>query len=113
MKSPKKSNQANPKRFKIPPAGTIGIIDKLLRDKIDPTENGVSRRVTVFEAILLQILIKEMSGDKRAANLRLKLQEYFPVRDEQAVITIRGGLPDPYDLIESTPGTRNEDGEDR
>jgi hypothetical protein len=39
-------------------------------------ENGVSRRVTVFEAILYQLWIKEMAGHKRAIAVRLKYQEF-------------------------------------
>jgi hypothetical protein len=96
MKSPKKSNQASPKRQKLPPPGTLGIIDTLLREKMDISENGVSRRVSVFEAILLQILIKELSGNKAATNLRLKFQEQFRQRNKEPMtIIIRGGLPDP------------------
>ena len=99
MKSAKKSDNARPKRCKRPPPGTFEIIEQALRQKINITENGMSRCVSVFEAILLQIVIKEMSGDKRATNLRLKFQEHFPnnqnKKAQPMIITIRGGLPDP------------------
>jgi hypothetical protein len=96
MKCPEKSNQGKRKRHKWPPPGTLGIIDSLLRQKMDISENGVSRRVTVFEAILLQISNKELSGNKQATNLRLKLQEHFPARNKEPMtITIRDELHDP------------------
>jgi Family of unknown function (DUF5681) len=73
----KKGQCGNPKRqYKRVPKGTVEIIDALFADQIDIAENGVSRRVSVFEAIILQLWIKEMTGNKRAIAVRLKYQEF-------------------------------------
>ena len=67
----------NPKRqYKRAPKGTVALIDAAFEARIDIVENGASRRVSVFEAIFLQLWTKEMSGDKRAIAVRLKYQEF-------------------------------------
>jgi hypothetical protein len=40
------------------------------------TENAVARRICVFEAILLQLWMREMAGDKRALAVRLQYQAF-------------------------------------
>jgi hypothetical protein len=88
----KKGQCGNPsRRYKRTPKGVGEIIDRWFEDQIDVVENGVSRRVTVFEAILLQLLMKEMSGDKSAMRVRLKYQEFAaneagPDRPRQIII---------------------------
>jgi Family of unknown function (DUF5681) len=73
----------NPKRqYKRASKGTIEIIDRLFAGEIDIMEYGVSRRVTVFEAILYQLWIKEMAGHKRATAVRLKYQEFTASQGE-------------------------------
>ena len=52
------------------------MIDAVFAEQIDIIEDGVPRRVTVFAAILLQLWIKEMAGNKRAIAVRLKYQEF-------------------------------------
>ena len=84
------------------PKGTLAIIDKLLAQKIDILENGVSRRVTMFEAILIQIWNKELSGNKRAMDLRLKYQEHFASKDvTKPSFLIEHILPPGYRLKEA------------
>ena len=82
-KRPPKSTQwqkgqcGNPERqYKRAVKGTIELVDEAFADQIDIVENGEARRVSVFEAILMQLWIKEMSGDKRATAVRLKYQEF-------------------------------------
>jgi Family of unknown function (DUF5681) len=73
----KKGQCGNPKRqYKRAPKGTVALIDAAFEARIDIVENGASRRVSVFEAILLQLWCKEMAGDKRATTVRLKYQEF-------------------------------------
>jgi Family of unknown function (DUF5681) len=73
----KKAQCGNPKRqYQRPPKGTVPLIDAAFEAEIDIVEKGVSRRVSVFEAILIQLWIKEMSGEKRATAVRLKYQEF-------------------------------------
>ena len=67
----------NPKRqYKRAPRGTVALIDAAFEKQITIVEKGESRRVSVFEAILLQLWAKEISGDKRATAVRLKYQEF-------------------------------------
>jgi Family of unknown function (DUF5681) len=73
----KKGQCGNPKRqYKRASKGIVEIIDALFEEQIDIRENGVPRRVSVFEAVLLQLWMKEMAGDKRAIAVRLKYQEF-------------------------------------
>ena len=72
-----KGQCGNPKRqYKRTVKGTIELIDEAFADQIDIVENGEARRVSVFEAILMQLWFKEISGDKRATAVRLKYQEF-------------------------------------
>jgi hypothetical protein len=52
------------------------LIDERIKEQITIAENGVSRRVSIFEAILLQLWLREMAGDKQALAVRLKYQEF-------------------------------------
>jgi hypothetical protein len=73
----KKGQCGNPRRqYKRAPKGTVEMIDAVFEEQIDIIENGVPRRVSVFEAILLQLWMTEMSGNKRAIAVRLKYQEF-------------------------------------
>jgi hypothetical protein len=73
----KKGQCGNPKRqYKHASKGTVALIDAQFEKQVDIVENGASRRVSVFEAIFLQLWTKEMSGDKRAIAVRLKYQEF-------------------------------------
>ena len=57
----KKGQCGNPKRqYKRASKGTVALIDAAFEARIDIVENGASRRVSVFEAIFLQLWTKEM-----------------------------------------------------
>jgi hypothetical protein len=72
-----KGQCGNPKRqYQRPPKGIVALIDAAFEKQIAIVEKGESRRVSVFEAILLQLWTKEISGDKRATAVRLKYQEF-------------------------------------
>jgi hypothetical protein len=72
----KKSQSGNPARRKARrTATTAEIIDKLLLATINITENDTARRVTVMEAIGLQLWKKAVDGDPRAVDVLLKYQE--------------------------------------
>ena len=91
----KKGQCGNPKRqYKRVPKGTVALIDAAFAKQIDIVQNGESRRVSVFEAILLQLWIKEMSGDKRAIAVRLQYQEFVASQSGPSEIIVEGGLPD-------------------
>jgi hypothetical protein len=51
----------NPRRhYRRASKGTVELIDKMFGEQITIVENGVSRRVTVFQAILLQLWIRNL-----------------------------------------------------
>jgi hypothetical protein len=60
----KKGQTGNPRR-KHPPQVTnpAELIDRLLLEKVEITENGISRWATKLEAILLQLWRKELEGN--------------------------------------------------
>jgi len=73
----KKGQCGNPKRqYRRAPKGAVELIDQVFEEHVTIVENGVSRRVRVFQAIFLQLWLKEMAGDKRALAVRLQYQEF-------------------------------------
>jgi hypothetical protein len=91
----KKGQCGNPKRqYKRPPKGTVALIDAAFAQQVDIVEKGISRRVCVFEAILLHLWIKEMSGAKRATTVRLKYQEFVASQSGSSEIIVERGLPE-------------------
>jgi hypothetical protein len=82
----KKGQCGNPDRVrKKPPKRVVDMIDEFFAAEIDIVENGTSRRVSNFEAIVLQLWIKAVTGtSKRALNVLLKYLEFA---------ASRGGMP--------------------
>ena len=68
---------------------TIGIMDRMFAEPVTIVDQGVAKRVSVLEAILLRIWAKEMSGSKQAAAVRLKYQSLIPISTESPEIIIR------------------------
>ena len=82
----------NPKRqYRRAQKGTLELIDEVFKEQIAITENSISRRVSVFEAILMQLWIKEMAGDKRALAVRLKYQEFVAQGREPPKVIVEQG----------------------
>jgi hypothetical protein len=84
-----KGQSGNPERRPkrdLPDA--IAIMDRMFAETITVVEQGVPRTVSVFEAILMRIWAKEMSGNKRAAAVRLKYQSLIPKSTEPREIII-------------------------
>jgi len=72
-----KGQCGNPKRIrKQTPKPVVDMIDEFFAGEIDIVENGISRRVSNFEAIVLQLWIKAMAGKKRATNVLLQYQAF-------------------------------------
>jgi hypothetical protein len=68
-----KGQCGNPKRIrKQNPKPVVDMIDEFFAGEIDIVENGISRRVSHFEAIVLQLWIEAMAGKKRAINVLLQ-----------------------------------------
>jgi len=58
----------------------VELIDEFFADEIGIVENGVTRRVRNFEAIILQVWIKAMAANRRAMNVLLKYGEFAASR---------------------------------
>ena len=58
----------------------VELIDEFFTDEIVIVENGVTRRVSNFEAVVLQLWIKAMAGNKRAMDVWLKYSEFAASR---------------------------------
>jgi Family of unknown function (DUF5681) len=74
------------------PKGTVAIIDAQFAKQINIAQNGEQRRVTVFEAILHQLWIKQMSGDRRAMRVLLKYREFASIASDNSEFIIFGDL---------------------
>ncbi len=95
-------SRANPKRQnKRAVKGTVELIDQAFAEEIDIVDNGVSRRIYVFEAILLQICSKELAGHKRATAVRLLYQDF---------IESQSGKREPEFIIEHIPAALQRGG---
>ena len=90
----KKGQSGNAGRKKRRPAsvGTVEIIDRLFGEPIEIVENGVVRKVSTLEAILMRLWAAEMSGSKRAGKIRLQFQELVPKDDKKREIIIEETL---------------------
>jgi Family of unknown function (DUF5681) len=74
----KKGQCGNPgRRRKRAPKGAAELIDAVWQEQILVVEKGERRRVTMFEAILSQLMFQELSGDRRAAAARLQYQAFI------------------------------------
>jgi hypothetical protein len=77
----KKGQCGNPNRIrKRTPEPVVQMIDEFFAGEIAIIENGISRRVSNFEAVVLQLWTKAMAGNKRAMNVLLKYQEFAASR---------------------------------
>jgi hypothetical protein len=81
----RKGQSGNPNRIrKRLPKPVVEMIDEFFVDEIKIVEKGISRRVTNFEVIVLQLWNKVMAGNKRAMKVLLKYKEFA---------ASRGGMP--------------------
>jgi hypothetical protein len=85
----KKGKSANPGGRSSPrPTGLLEMIDKLLLTSIRITIDGVSKRVTTLEAILVQLWSKGIAGDRRAMAVYIRCRDLAPqVADGRVQIT--------------------------
>jgi Family of unknown function (DUF5681) len=91
----------NPKRqYERASKGSVQLIDEAFARTIKITENDERRSISVFVAIVLQLLRKEMGGDRRAMTVRLKYQEFAEKRAGRRKQNIRieyeRGTPAPF-----------------
>jgi hypothetical protein len=73
----KKGQSGNPsRRYPARSRNLVEMIDSLFMSPINLVENGVTRRVTTLEAIILQLWRQEVSGDDGALAVRLKYEKF-------------------------------------
>jgi len=73
----RKGQCGNPKRMrKKNPKPVVDMIDEFFAGEIDIVEQGVSRRVSALEAIVLQLWRHAVAGSKRAMNVLLQYQAF-------------------------------------
>ena len=87
----KKGQCGNPNRIrKSAPKRVVEMIDEFFAAEIDIIENGISRRVTNFEAIVLQLWSKAVTAtSKRAVNVLLKYLEFAASRGGMRVFALK------------------------
>jgi len=72
-----KGQCGNPSRIrKRTPKPVVEMIDEFFASQIDIVEQGVSRRVSAFEAIVMQLWGRATAGSKRAINVLLQYQAF-------------------------------------
>jgi Family of unknown function (DUF5681) len=82
----KKGQSGNSRRrYPARSVSAVEMIDEEFLRPIDIVENGLTRRVSTLEAIILQLWRKEVSGDRRALTVRLKYQEFARQNTKQRV----------------------------
>lgn len=73
----KKGQSGNSRRQRAKPSeSTVAVIDRLLGAPVQITINGETEAVPALEAIIFQLLQKEMSGNQQAARTLLKYREF-------------------------------------
>lgn len=74
----KKGQSGNPRRrrARLPTESTVAMIDRLLAAPVQITINGEANKVSALEAIVFQLLQKEMAGNQQAARTLLKYREF-------------------------------------
>ena len=82
------SGNPGPKRRRTASVATVEIIDRLFGEPVEIVENGVARKVSILEAILMRLWAAEMSGSKRAGRVRLQFLELVPKNDRVREIWI-------------------------
>jgi hypothetical protein len=73
----KKGQSGNPKgKYSPRDNSVVATIDRLLLTRVDLNISGDARKVSTLEAIILQLWIKEISGDRRALRTRLRYEQF-------------------------------------
>jgi Family of unknown function (DUF5681) len=86
------SGNAGAKKRRPAAVATVEIIDRLFVKPVEIVENGVARKVSTLEAILMRLWAAELSGSKRAGKVRLQFQELVPKDDKEREIIIEETL---------------------
>jgi hypothetical protein len=108
----KKGQSGNPERRRPRRTPTTSeIVEKLLFASIDIIENGETRRVTVMEAIGLQLWKKAVDGDPRAADVLLRYQELAQQHGQVATEIKFGDSPYNQNCDRAPPSEMGDNGQ--
>jgi Family of unknown function (DUF5681) len=72
----KKGENGNHPKKRKRPESVVEMIDSLLLKQVKLSLNGETKRVPALEAIISQLQVKEMSGNRRATRILLKYKEF-------------------------------------
>jgi Family of unknown function (DUF5681) len=101
----KKGQCGNPNRIRRRTSKpVVEMIDEFFAGEIEIVEKGIPRRVTNFEAIVLQLWTKAMAGNGRAMNVFLKYKEFAATRGELGGVKVEYG---PTEYSDSEGGNEN------
>jgi Family of unknown function (DUF5681) len=79
----KKGQSGNPnRRYPARSKSTVEMIDRLFLKPVTITENGEEKKVSTLEAIFMQLWHKEIAGDRRASDVRLKYETFARANSE-------------------------------
>jgi len=75
----KKARGGNPirRRMKVASESTLAMIDRLLTAPVSIKVNGETKRIPVVEAIILQLMQKDMAGHARAGRVLAKYRDFM------------------------------------
>ena len=77
----RKGQCGNPRRIRRPRAASIAeLIDRAFARKITVWQNGVPIRMTVFQAIVLQLWVKAAKGSSRALRILRRYEKFADSR---------------------------------
>ena len=91
----KKGRSGNPKRMrKRTRKSGIEMIDEFFAGEIKIVERGMSRKVTNFEAILMQLWRKVIADKKRALKVLLRYREFAASQQKQGEVEVQKIIED-------------------
>jgi hypothetical protein len=89
----RKGQTGNPKRIRNRAPPVFLMIEAFFAGEIDIVENGIPRRVSNFEAVVLQLWLKAMDGNKQAMNVLFKYKEFAASRGAMGGIEVLQTTP--------------------
>lgn len=82
----KKGQSGNPqRRYSSRSYSTVEMIDRFFSKSVEVRMNGDEKKVSTLEAIILQLWLKDVAGDRRALDVRLKYETFARENSEMKV----------------------------
>jgi Family of unknown function (DUF5681) len=76
------------RRYRKRSEGRIDMMTRLLLKPVEITVSGNTKKVPTLQAILLQLMMKEVEGDSRALSIRLKYEDFARRNSRQQLRTV-------------------------